>query len=345
MPDSEPCQTNMDVRIASTAYALPPAVETVEAIMEREKARVEAALHPLSTSLRKRILDGLGLKLVRVCGVKQPYDLALEAAVSALAEAEIDAREVDLIIDFSTLPGENGEYLSFAQKLSADLGAETSLNFGFKVGGCGGLHLALKNALALMATDESLRTALLVTADSPPAGSRSLLPVTVQGDAGSAVVLSRETNQGALVLAVEVLTLSHLHDTITVSRCGSGSGQLVINVDSTRLENELMPIYYLNFFRLVHKVLKKASLKLDDIDHFIYSNISRGDQEGFMKMLGLPGEKVYSAKLAEYGHTFASDLVINYTDLRRDHRIRPGQLLLFASAGIGFTWGVTLARA
>jgi 3-oxoacyl-[acyl-carrier-protein] synthase III len=31
--------------------------------------------------------------------------------------------------------------------------------------------------------------------------------------------------------------------------------------------------------------------------------------------------------------------------MQREGGIRPGQLLLFASAGIGFTWGVTLARA
>jgi 3-oxoacyl-[acyl-carrier-protein] synthase III len=31
--------------------------------------------------------------------------------------------------------------------------------------------------------------------------------------------------------------------------------------------------------------------------------------------------------------------------MRREGLIRSGQLLLFASTGIGFTWGVTLARA
>ena len=50
-------------------------------------------------------------------------------------------------------------------------------------------------------------------------------------------------------------------------------------------------------------------------------------------------------RMAEYGHTFASDLVINYAHMQREGLIRPGQLLLFASAGIGFTWGVTLARS
>jgi 3-oxoacyl-(acyl-carrier-protein) synthase len=335
----------MNVRIASTAYAVPPTIETVDAIMEREKNRVEAALQPLSDSLTKRVLDGLGLKQVRVCDAEQPYDLAREAAVSALAEAGIDARQVDLIIDFSTLPGENREYLSFAHKLSAELGTEASLNLSYKVGGCGALHLAIKNALALMAADENLRVALLVTADSPPAGSRSLLPITVQGDAGSAVVLTRSGADGPLLLGLEVLTLGHLHDTIAVSRSVNGHRDLVINVDSARIENELMPIYYLNFFRLVHKMLGKLSLKLNDIDHIVYSNISRADQEGFLKALGLSPRKLCSGKLEAYGHTFASDLVINYTDLRHDGRIQPGQLLLFASAGIGFTWGVTLARA
>ncbi len=334
-----------NVRIAAAAYTLPPGSVSVEEVMEAEKERIEAALRPVSPSLRARVVEGLGMKRVRVCGEKQPYDLALEAVATALAEATVRPRDLDLIIDFSTLPGDSGEYLSFAQKLSADLGAETSLNFSFKVGGCGGLHLALKNALALMAADESLRTAVLVAADSPPPGSRSILPVTIQGDAGSAVVLRRDASQGPELLVTEVLTLSHLHDAITVTRSANGARDLVINVDSARIENDLMPIYYLNFHRLVHKALDKASLKLEDIHHFFYSNISRTDREGFRRTFGLRGSSDSTRQLEEYGHTFASDLVINYTDARREDLIRPGELLLFASAGIGFTWGVTLARA
>jgi 3-oxoacyl-[acyl-carrier-protein] synthase-3 len=334
----------MDVHIAATFYALPPDVEAVDAILEREKVRVEAALRPLGEGLRRKVMAGLGLQEVRVCKSVQPYALALQAAEGALAEAALPARNLDLIIDFSTLPGDRSEYLSFAQKLAADLGAETSLNFGFKVGGCGGLHLALKNAIGLMATDDSLQSALLVAGDSPPPGSRSLLPVTVQGDAACAVVLRRGNQLGPVVLATEVLTLGHLYDAIQISRDG-GSGPLVIDVDSRRIEDAVMPIYYLNFHRLVHKALERVSLKLEDIDHFIYSNVSRTDREGFIKALQLPVSRVHPGRLRDLGHTFASDLVINYTDLAREGSIHPGQTLLFASAGIGFTWGVTIARA
>jgi 3-oxoacyl-[acyl-carrier-protein] synthase-3 len=328
----------MTFRIASSAYALPDRIEQVETVLERERPRVEAALAPLSPALRKRVVEGLGLERLRVCVDKQPYDLAGEAAATALAEAGLQASDIDLIIDFSTLPGSNGRWSSFAQKLSADLGAESSLNLSFRIGGCGGLHLAFKNAMALMASDETLRTALLITGDSPPAGSRSLMPITVQGDAGSAVVLRQDAGDGPILLGTELMTLGHLHHAITV-------GGDEIQVNSTCIENEVMPVYYLNFYRLVDKLLGRLGLRADDIDRVVYSNISRMDQEGFARMLGLPATAVYTRQLADYGHTFASDLVINYTDLRREGRIKQGELMLWASAGIGFTWGVSVVRA
>jgi 3-oxoacyl-[acyl-carrier-protein] synthase-3 len=332
----------MNVRIASAAYAVPPDVEAVEAVLQRERDRVETTLAPLSPLSRLKAVEGLGLSHVRVCGAKQPYDLALEAASSAITEAGITARDINLILDYSTLPGEKSHCLSFAHQLSAELGAETSLNLSFKAGGCGALHLAIKTALGWMSTDESIQTALLVTGDTPPPDNRSLLPVTVQGDAASAVILRRDGREGPLLLGVEVMTLGHLQDAIALLRT---NGRLEIMVDARCIEDQVMPIYYLNLFRVIRKVLEASSLSLNDIDHFIYSNISLRDREGFRKMVGLPEGGLPPTPMAEYGHTFASDLVINYVHMRREARIHPGQLLLFASAGIGFTWGVTLARA
>jgi 3-oxoacyl-[acyl-carrier-protein] synthase-3 len=332
----------MNVRIAAAAYAVPPGEEAVAAVLERERDRVEATLAPLSPRARQKAAEGLGLSRVRVCGGKQPYDLVLEAASTAMSEAGVTGREINLILDYSTFPGENSQYFSFAHKLSDELGAETSLNLSFKSGGCAGLHLAIKTALGWMSTDESIHTALLVTGDTAPQGSRSLLPVTVQGDAASAVILRREGTEGPLLLGVEAMTLGHLHNAIALVKT---NGHLEIKVDAACMENEVMPIYYLNLFWLVEKALASSSLRLKDIDHFIYSNISQRDREGFRKMVGLPEGGLPATPMAEYGHTFASDLVINYVHMRREGKIRPGQLLLFASAGIGFTWGVTLARA
>jgi 3-oxoacyl-[acyl-carrier-protein] synthase III len=352
----------MNVRMAAAAYAVPPNDEAVEALLERERTRVERSLAPLSPESRRKAVEGLGLNRVRICGEKQLYALVLEAACKAIAEAGITPRDINLILDYSTWSSESwsnenssnensssgsSRGLSFAHRLSADLGAETSMILSFKVGGCAGLHVAIKTALGWMATDESIQTVLLVTGDAAPQGNRSLLPITIHGDAGSAVILRRQgtqslSTQGPLLLGVEALTLGHLHKAITMVRT---NGHLDIVVDALCMEREVMPIYFLNMLAVVNKALAASSLSLKDIDHFIYSNISRRDREGFCKMVGLPKGGLPVTPMAEYGHTFASDLVINYVQMRREGLIHPGQLLLFASAGIGFTWGVTLARA
>jgi len=331
----------MNVRIVAAAYSVPPEEETVETVLERERDRVETTLAPLSPKARQKATEGLGLSRVRVCGRKQPYDLVLEAASAAMTEAGITGQDVNLILDYSTFPGENSQYFSFAHKLSDEIGAETSLNLSFKSGGCAALHLAIKTALGWMRTDESIRTALLVTGDTAPQGSRSLLPITVQGDASSAVILTREGTEGPLLLSVETMTLGHLHDAIALIK---NNGHLEIKVDAACMENEVMPVYYVNLLWVLQKALTASSLSVKDVDHFIYSNISHRDREGFRRMVGVPEGGLPLTPMAEYGHTFASDLVINYVHLRREGRIRPGQLLLFASAGIGFAWGVTLAR-
>jgi 3-oxoacyl-[acyl-carrier-protein] synthase-3 len=331
----------IDVRIAGAAYAVPPETETVADVLERERCRVDAVLAPLSETSRRRAMEGLGLARVRVCGSRSPYELVRESAARALEQATLAPRRVDLILDYSTLPGEESQYVSFANRLSAELGAEGSLNLTFKAGGCAGLHLAMKTAIGWMGADPQIRSALLVCGDTAPAGSRSMLPITVQGDAGSALVLRRD-GVGPTVLAVEVQTAGYLHDAI---RLAESDGRLEICVDSLRMENEVMPVYYLNLLRLVSKALGQASLGVSDVDHFIYSNISQRDRDGFRRMLGLPEGALPATAMAEYGHTFASDLIVNYTDLRSAGGIHPGQVLLFASAGIGFAWGVTLARA
>lgn len=334
-----PCR--MNVRIASAAYAVPPENELVETVLARENARVEAALAPLSARARDKATEGLGLTRVRVCMSKDPFALVVEASTEALRESGTTPQNVDLIVDYSTFPGEESHQVSFAHKLSAALGAETSLNISFKAGGCAGLHLAIKTAMAYMSTDPKIQTALLVTGDTPPKGNRTLLPVTVQGDAGSAMVLRRQAG-GPEILDVRVLTLGHLYDAISLVR---NNGHLAIAVDALKIEGEVMPIYYLNLYRLVQEALAATSLNLKDVDHAIYSNISQRDREGFGRILALSPQQLPVTPMSEYGHTFASDLIINYITLRREGAIRPGQLLLFASAGIGFTWGVTLARA
>ena len=70
-------------------------------------------------------------------------------------------------------------------------------------------------------------------------------------------MLRRDSAVGPTVLAVEVQTAGYLHDVISLA---GRDGRLEIRVDSLRMENEVMPVYYLNLLRLVSKALGQASL-------------------------------------------------------------------------------------
>ena len=168
----------MSIRLAGAAYALPDGVLEAAAVLDRERERVDAALAAITPSLRRRVETGLNIRAVRVCGPGQePFRLATSAAREALTRAGLAPRQVDLVIDYSTLPGRGAGYEPLAHRLATDLGLETSLNVNLKFSGCAAFHLAVKLAVSLMNADERLRVALLVAGDSAPEGSRSLLPI------------------------------------------------------------------------------------------------------------------------------------------------------------------------
>jgi 3-oxoacyl-[acyl-carrier-protein] synthase III len=334
----------MTIRLVATAYALPDEIEDVSAVLERERGRADDALQAISPSLRGRVEAGLAIQHVRVCRPGQrPFRLAAAAAREALNRAGLPPGRVDLIIDYSTLPGPEAAHAPLAHALAADLGLEASLNLNLKYSGCAAFHVAVKLAAGLMNSDEQLRVALLVAGDSAPEGSRSLLPITIQGDAGSAALLCRDSARGAEIVATEVMTLGRLHGLIEYTR--DEHGRPVLAVDATRVEEEVLPVYYLHFHRLVGKVLESAGLSRDAVALVVYANVSGSDSRGFARSLGFDPAIVRTPGLRDCGHTFASDLVLNYTMLEAAGQVKPGDWLLFAAAGIGFTWGVTLARA
>ena len=74
----------------------------------------------LSVELHEKV----GASRSELAEAREEYALALEAVESALSEAGLSARDVDLIVDFSTIPSESRPYLSVAQKIAADLGID-----------------------------------------------------------------------------------------------------------------------------------------------------------------------------------------------------------------------------
>ncbi|MBV6698882.1 3-oxoacyl-ACP synthase III family protein [Kitasatospora aureofaciens] len=95
-----------------------------------------------------------------------------------------------------------------------------------------------------------------------------------------------------------------------------------------------------NFTVLTHQVLAAVGRSLDDVAYLLVTHGNQNTQRQLLDTLGLPHERsVFNYEVE--GHLGGADPLLALEDLERAERLKPGDLVLLATAGSGFTWGVT----
>ncbi|MFC1641193.1 hypothetical protein ACFL5O_00695 [Myxococcota bacterium] len=285
-----------------------------------------------------RIAQGLGIEAVHVHG-SRPSELGLAAARGALAQAQADAEGVGLIIDCSTLPGDHSLPWSLANLLAHELGCREVMAFSTQGAGCAGLLVALRVANALLTREPRLGPALLVASDCVPAGGRSCLPISVMGDASSAVVLgaasSEHQRKAPRLLSVVTSTLGAHHAVVTGHGCPP-----LLKIDGRAFEDRILPLHFVMCRRILLRALSGAGRRWEDIAHLVYPNTSLLDRDSVVRALGLTHSQLCGPGPQHLGHAFASDLVLNFPSPCPPLDAR--QCLGLLAAGSGFTWGAAI---
>ena len=333
------------IGILSSAYYLPPTRKKVAAVFDDEE------LPPGSPTVGIDFRRDIGIDEVHLAGDEMPSDLGLEASRRALDRAGLDPAEVDLIVDFTSIPEDYvAPTWSAAGLVQERLGADRALATAVNTGGCASYHTALKTAAAMMRSDERLRTALLFAGDKTPALNKTYFPITVTCDGGSAVILKRG-HDSRVILAVDILTLGQLHDVwyvpgITNPQPGEPVNERLLHMKSNLelFQKNVIPINLFMFRRVMTGCVKRAGLKLADVDYFVYPTFSAWDLDGFCKGMRVPTDKIYAAGLGRHGHIQENDMVVNYEDAAHEGLIGDGDLVMVTTNGAGFTWGAALIR-
>jgi 3-oxoacyl-[acyl-carrier-protein] synthase-3 len=86
------------------------------------------------------------------------------------------------------------------------------------------------------------------------------------------------------------------------------------------------------------EAVERAGLTLDDIDLFVYHQANGRILKSVAEKLELRTERV-ADYVGETGNTSAASIPLTLSLLREDGRLRPGQKVLIAAVGAGFTWG------
>jgi 3-oxoacyl-[acyl-carrier-protein] synthase III len=86
---------------------------------------------------------------------------------------------------------------------------------------------------------------------------------------------------------------------------------------------------------------RAASLRLDEIDLFVYHQANGRILAAVGERLGLPEERVVDC-IGEYGNTSAATLPLTLAHCEGDGRLVDGTRVLLGAFGAGFTWGATV---
>ena len=325
------------IEIATAAVTLPPGKRDVRSLFQEE-----------AVTFNSEIQARLDIDEVPICNGESASAMALAACRKALGRAELDAAQLDVIIDYTILPQ---EYLvpawNMSNKLQHELGAKKAFTVGFSGGGATNFLVALSSAAALLEANEKLTNALLVAADVTIPRNRILNPtdpVSVLGDSASAVVLKRGA-EGSLVIDTELHSEGSYHDVYYIP-----GGALAHPDDPTLYRVVLDKDRYDSAPKadrlrtMLGNVLERTGVKREEIVFLLYPNLSAQDQQQFADGIGLSSAQMNRHNRKSHGHLQGTDFVINYLSMIESGMVEKGKYFVAASHGMGFLAGVSLLK-
>ena len=335
---------NGKVGIVAASYYLPPQKKSVPDVFRDEEIPQERLA--ANVDFQKDI----GIEAVHVAGEESASSLAVKASKSAIEKAGIDPREIDLIIDFTSIPEDYvAPTWSAAGVVQKEIGATRAFATAVNTGGCASYHTTLKVACSLMAANDRYQTALLFAGDKVPALNHTYYPITVICDGGSAVILKKNFERRK-ILAVEVATAGKLHDVWYIpgihrrDPSDTKNKWLHMTADIPKFNQEVIPVNLFMFRKVMRDVLKQVGKKQQEVGYYIYPTFSTWDQKAFLEAFMIPAEKVFTQGLGCHGHLQETDMVLDYVDAMDQGNIRDGDLVMLTTNGAGFSWGAALIQ-
>ncbi len=90
--------------------------------------------------------------------------------------------------------------------------------------------------------------------------------------------------------------------------------------------------------KVIEKVVKKAGLNYDDIDHFIFHQANLRIIESIARKINQPMEK-FVVNIHKYGNTSAASVGLALEEAMQKGEIKTGEKILMCAFGAGRTWG------
>jgi len=286
---------------------------------------------------------GIGQRHIAAEG-ETTSDLAFEAAKSALADANMDAHDIDLIIMATTTP--DYTFPATATLVQERLGIRHGAAFDVQAV-CSGFIYAVKLADAMIRTD-SAKNVLVIGAET---FSRILdwedrTTCVLFGDGAGAFIFSAEesdaqdTSEGRGVLNAFIRSDGRFRELLYVDG-GPSKTQTVGHV--RMIGNQVFRHAVRDISSAMETCAREAGVPISEIDWFVPHQANQRILNGVAKQLKINPKQVIST-VEFHANTSAASVPLAFAHAKSDGRIKSGDLVMLEAFGGGFTWGAALIR-
>ncbi|MEK4530237.1 3-oxoacyl-ACP synthase [Solibacillus sp. FSL K6-1554] len=282
-----------------------------------------------------------------------PVEMSVKAAKEAISEAQVDAKDIDVVIYIGE---EHKEYplWTAAIKIQEEIGAVNAWAFDVQLR-CGTAIMAMKVAKSLMLADDSVKTVLLA------GGYRNHDFIDYENErtrfmfnlgAGAGAMILQKNAGGHEVLEASLITDGSFSEDVVVPVGGTKEpltvdhlqeGRYILDVlDPEGMKLRLEQKSLSNFLKVIRQSLQKSGYSEANLHYVAMLHMKKSAHDYVLQELGLSeGNSIY---LSHYGHIGQIDQILSLCLARKEGKLQEGQIVSLVSAGIGYAWGAITVK-
>ena len=268
-------------------------------------------------------------------------DLAIKAGQRALADAGLEASDLDAIIVATSTA--DLTFPSAATMVQHGLGMTRGFAFDVQAV-CAGFIFALSNANAQIISGQAKRVMVI--------GAETFSRLMDWNDRGTCVLFG--DGAGALILeAQDGNGTKEDRGILSVDLNSDGSHRDILYVDGgvstsktgfLRMEGkEVFRHAVEKLARTAQTAMDRASVTSDDVDWVIPHQANIRIINGTAKKMGVPEDKVV-VTVQDHGNTSAASIPLAMSVAKAEGKLKPGQLVVTEAIGGGLAWGAVVLR-
>lgn len=302
----------------------------------------------------EKIVDTNDQWIVERTGIKERHiidgkttnsDLAAEAALMALEDANLKPEDIDRII-VATVTGDFN-FPSVACLVQDKIGAVNAAGFDVQAA-CSGFIFGLSIADGLICSGTAKNILVI--------GSEVLSKITdwkdrstcvLFGDAAGAAVVGPANGDGRGILATFLKTDGRLADLLNMPGGGTKYPPEVSvkeNLNNIKMQGpEVFKAAVTAMGDAAKHILSEADITSEEVDLLIPHQANKRIIDATARRVKLPSEKVY-INLQNYGNTSAASIPVALNEARREGLLKAGDVCVLVAFGGGLTWGSAAIR-